>query len=86
MPVCSKDLQHLASVNGIEGFAKVNKCDNSREFIFFYSFYKPAKSQNMSHCGPSNSESILVGSQVTIKYRSDPVQNQSIESFGHDGA
>ena len=72
-------------MDGIEGFAKVNS-DNSRELIFFYSFYKPAKCQNMSHCGPSNSESILVGSQVTIKYRSDPVKINLLKGFGHDGS
>ena len=40
----------------------------------------------MFYSGSANTEAILVLSQVDIYFWSNPVEDHSIESLGHDGA
>ena len=73
-------------MDGIKGLPKVNECYYCWKLICFDAFYKPVQSQNLSNCGPANSESMLVGPKVTVQYRSNSSEDKSIVCFGHNRA
>ena len=59
-------------MDGIKGLPKINECYYCWKLVCFDAFYKPALGQNVP-----NRKSILVSPEVTIQYRSKPIEDLS---------